>query len=59
MISIEMTGMCDGCFCADLELQSAETYMGERLWAIKCIHQDACEEMKRKTIAEEKTEHQT
>ena len=57
MISIEMTGMCDGCFCADLELQSAETYMGEKLWAIKCIHQDACEEMRRKIVAEEKTEH--
>lgn len=52
MISIEMTGMCDGCFYADLELQSVETYIGVKLWTIKCIHQDACEEMRRKILGE-------
>ena len=46
MISIEMTGICEGCDKADLEIDCLETETFDGMhkhWGIKCLHQQACE----------------
>ena len=59
MIEIKMTGKCKDCECADLEVQRLDILSfvvdgDEKLWSIRCIHEDACERMaqaERKTNA--------
>ena len=46
MINIEMTGICEGCDKADLEIECLETesFAGRQMnWGIRCLHQEACE----------------
>ena len=53
MITIGMTGMCEGCLCADLELvrEEDDTFDGiVKRWYVRCIHRDACDFMETKTI---------
>lgn len=51
MIEIVMTGTCYDCPYADLELDKMEFEnfegMSENVWTIQCIHEGACERMKR------------
>ena len=52
MIEIKMTGICENCHCADLELDSIEFYSqisADTQWSIRCKHEDACAAMKYKT----------
>ena len=57
MIEIKMTGKCNDCKCADLEVQKMviQDFMlgDENRWAIRCIHEDACERMKQAERREE------
>lgn len=53
MISIVMSGMCDGCEYADLVLDSvSSTAIGDgperKSWWIRCEHMLACLAMKKK-----------
>ena len=50
MIRIEMDGMCEGCRCADLELDYFFGMNNEKNWFIKCDHRDACDWMETRTI---------
>lgn len=52
MITIEMTGMCEGCLNAELELDSAEDMVGRKTWFANCVHLRACEAMRGKAIDE-------
>lgn len=45
MITITMTGMCQGCKISDLELRRLDGSDGSRLWFCTCIHRNACELM--------------
>ena len=56
MIEIRMTGMCDGCEEADLELvyepNIHNRLTGEitkRGWSVLCKHDRACQVMRKKT----------
>ena len=46
MIELNFKGKCEGCECADLEIDSiyAETIGGSKckIWRVRCIHEDAC-----------------
>lgn len=46
MIEIKMTGMCEGCPNADLELDCmmADEIAGtmKKVWSVKCIHEHVC-----------------
>lgn len=53
MIEIKMTGMCEGCEYADLDVGYIDTYDGKRMWVVECRHRAACER------ARKETEHQT
>ena len=53
MIEIVMTGMCERCTHADLDLQriDIDTLDGDThvtQWSVFCDHRYACEEMRRK-----------
>lgn len=50
MISLVFDGKCKGCTQADLELIEADAFMTEKLWGVRCIHNDACEYMEDRTI---------
>lgn len=50
MITIMMTGMCEGCEYADLELDHIEDMMGRKTWTATCIHRAACDWMETRTI---------
>lgn len=46
MIELMFTGKCNGCKCADLELdyftiESFDDPDGKE-WTVRCIHEDAC-----------------
>ena len=46
MIGLMFTGMCEGCKCAELELQEIPCSFSdsaEDKWSIYCTHQYACE----------------
>ena len=46
VIEIKMTGICDGCKFADLEVYcNHETYLGEKFWTIECNHKKACKRL--------------
>lgn len=49
MLRIEMDGICEGCKCADLELDYFGTASGKE-WFINCTHRNACDRMETKTI---------
>lgn len=51
-IDIVFSGICEGCKYADLELDSAEQYLGEKYWIVKCKHERACTEARRKALSE-------
>lgn len=51
-IDIMFDGICKGCRHADLELESAESYYGEKFWAVICNHERACIEARRKALSE-------
>lgn len=51
-IDIMFGGMCKGCRYADLELESVESYYGEKLWAVICNHARACEAARKKALSE-------
>lgn len=42
-IDIMFDGICKGCGHADLELESAESYLDQKFWAVRCNHARACE----------------
>lgn len=48
MIDIVMSGICEGCKCADLELRSLNVGFETR-WMLKCKHEYACNAMELKT----------
>lgn len=50
MLGILMDGMCSGCEYADLELHCLERVDGRKVWTLKCIHREACDNMETKTI---------
>ena len=58
MIEIKLTGMCEGCTHADIDLQSVELEANGRLyqknWYAYCIHKDACEAIRDKMIEQQK-----
>lgn len=49
MIEITMTGMCEGCKYAELELDCYHA-CNENYWSIRCRHEYACNYMETKTI---------
>lgn len=51
-IDIMFGGMCKGCRYADLELESVESYCGEKFWAVRCDHALACEAAWKKALSE-------
>lgn len=51
-IDIVFSGICEGCKYADLELESAEYYLGEKYWVVKCNHERACVEARRKALSD-------
>ena len=51
IIDIMFGGFCKGCKYADLELDSAEYYLGEKYWIVKCKHERACTEARRKALS--------
>ena len=52
MIEIKMTGMCEGCCYADLELIHLETIGYGKQWMVNCIHNNACVIMKKRVTDE-------
>lgn len=56
MIEIKQTGMCRDCASIHLEIDWNELRNCDgtsvKVWKVKCIHQDACEEMMRKVRGE-------
>lgn len=50
MIELIMTGMCEGCTQADLELDYYNSYIDERYWNVRCKHKSACDRMEDMTI---------
>ena len=58
MIEIKLTGMCEGCTLADIDIQSVELEANGRLyqnnWYAYCTHKDACEAMRDKMIERQK-----
>ena len=58
MIEIKLTGMCEGCTLADIDIQSVELEANGRLyqknWYAYCIHKDACEAIRDKMIEQQK-----
>ena len=55
MIGLVFTDECEGCCVADLELESFDL-MGLKKWSIRCIHEDACDRMKRMEAREDDDE---
>lgn len=51
-IDIMFDGICKGCRHADLELESVESYYGEKFWAVICNHARACEAAWEKALRE-------
>ena len=49
MIEITMTGMCEGCKYAELELDCYHACT-ENYWSVRCRHEYACNAMENKTI---------
>lgn len=52
-VEIKMTGICEDCPCADLEIDSS-TYYGNhrevrRTWSIRCTKESACNRIIRMT----------
>lgn len=46
VIEIKMTGICDGCEFADLELhRKYDTCLGKWYWAVQCKHKKACKRL--------------
>lgn len=48
MIEIKMTGMCENCDKADLQIDCTEIASGLEImkyWSIRCIHFEACARM--------------
>ena len=60
MIEIKLTGMCEGCTHADLELDCMDYYVfhgkERKEWTVKCKHAYACDAMEDRTIARLKGE---
>lgn len=52
VLDIVFSGICKGCKYADLELESAEYYLGEKYWIVKCNHERACTEARRKALSD-------
>ena len=52
IIDIMFSGICKGCGHADLELLSAESYLGQKFWAVRCNHARACEAAWEKALSE-------
>ena len=53
MITLEFTGRCEECECADLELECLEFCSfdkSEKEWSVRCKHADACDAMESRTI---------
>ena len=42
MILLKFTGMCEGCYQADLSMTKYEAGNGECEWFINCRHRPAC-----------------
>lgn len=42
MIELIMSGMCENCAFADLEVASIVTTLEEKIWLISCEHMKAC-----------------
>lgn len=53
MIEIKMTGMCEGCLVAELELTDniCDFYGTKKTWDIACVHYSACKTAWRKAKA--------
>lgn len=51
-IDIMFGGICKGCRHADLELESVESYYGEKFWSVICDHARACEAARKKALSE-------
>lgn len=51
MIEIKMTGMCEGCGHADLELTPLYSIGGTK-WSLICIHNNACVIMRKRVTDE-------
>ena len=56
MIEIVMTGMCEGCPHADIEIIKLCTVTGEKIWDVVCKHEAACKAMKKRFEKKEETE---
>ena len=50
MIEIKMTGMCDDCERADLEVDYLLFDDEKKMWTIRCIHENACDQMESRMI---------
>ena len=51
MIEIKMTGMCEGCGHADLQLVPPYNIGGTK-WSLICIHNNACVIMRKRVTDE-------
>ena len=52
MIELKFSGMCDGCGCADLEVDYIQPILGTKVWKVKCIHREACMSARQKLVDE-------
>lgn len=52
MVDLIFTGKCDGCECAELELEETDMFYGSK-WEVHCTHEDACERMEKKQEGEQ------
>lgn len=50
MIEIKMTGMCEDCERADLEVDYLPFDDDKKMWTIRCIHDNACDQMESRMI---------
>ena len=44
-VNLKFDGLCQGCTCADLELEERYSGIGQTQWLVKCTHRHACAEM--------------
>lgn len=50
IIDVVFAGICKGCRYADLEVKSFENSFGEKFNIVKCSHERACVEARRKAL---------
>lgn len=53
MVKIVYDGMCEGCKCADLQLEYRSAIgksESEKWWTLICTHKSACKQMEDKMI---------